>query len=84
MSAPLRVTVLDAWDAIPLVPAAGETIASLKRRALEAARVIEDPAAFVVKHLGATIRDEAQAPAALGIPEGAALIVLRARRTAVR
>ena len=52
--------------------------------ALEAARVVEAPAAFVVKHLGATIRDEGQTPAALGIPDGAGLIVLRARRTAVR
>jgi len=84
VTAPLRVTVLDAWDAIPLVPGSDETIAGLKRRALEAARVVEAPAAFVVKHLGATIRDEEQTPAALGIPDGAGLIVLRARRTAVR
>ena len=84
MTAPLRVTVLDAWDAIPLVPGPDETIAGLKQRALEAARVVEAPAAFVVKHLGATIRDEHQTPAALGIPDGAGLIVLRARRTAVR
>jgi hypothetical protein len=84
MSAPLRVTVLDAWDAIPLVPGPDETIAGLKRRALDTARVVEDPAAFEVKYLGAAIRDEQQTPATLGIPEGAGLIVLRVRRTAVR
>lgn len=84
MTAPLRVTVLDAWDAIPLVPGSGETIAGLKQRALDAARVTASPSAYVVKHLGIEIRDEHATPSALGIPEGAGLIVLRRGRVPVR
>lgn len=84
MSAPLRVTVLDAWDAIPLVPRPDETIAGLKQRALEAARVTHTPSDYVVKHLGIELRDEHATPSALGIPAGAGLIVLRRRRIPVR
>lgn len=80
----LRVTVLDAWDEITLPFEPGQRVDAVKRAALEAARVPGDPAGFTVKYLGAELRDEQQTVAEAGLPDGAALIVLRRRRRAVR
>ncbi len=80
----LRVTVLDTWDEIALPLEANQTVAAIKQAALEAARVPDDPGAFAVKYLGAELRDEQQTVAEAGFPDGAALIVLRRRRRAVR
>lgn len=84
MNGGLRVTVLDAWDEIALPRDGGQSIAAVKRAALEAARVTADPGAFTVKYLGAEVRDEDRTIDEVGVPEGAALIVLRRRRRAVR
>lgn len=80
----VRVTVLDAWDAIAL-PWRGETtVAAIKREALDAARVVDDPTRFVVKFRGYEIADEHRTLADAAIPPDGALIVLRRRRRAVR
>jgi hypothetical protein len=81
---PIRVMVLDAWDQIPLSPTGQTTIADLKRQALGAARVPDDPAGFVVKFRGGELRDESRTLAAEAIPPGAQLIVLRRHRRPVR
>lgn len=80
----LRVTVLDAWDELPLPRRADQTLADLKRAALVAARIPDDPAAFVLKFRGAELLDERRTVADAGLPDNAALIVLRRRRRAVR
>lgn len=80
----LRVTVLDAWDEVALPKHPDQTLAALKRAALEAARIPDDPAAFVLKFRGAELRDEQQTVAEAALPDNAALIVLRRRRRAVR
>ncbi len=84
MNSGLRVTVLDSWDEIHIPRDATQTVAEVKRAALEAARVAGDPEGFEVKYLGAELRDEQQTVADAGVPDGAALIVLRRRRRAVR
>jgi len=86
MSSPLnvRVTVLDAWDAIALELAASTTIGDVKRHALTAARVVADPAAFQVKFRGVELPDESRSLAEVSFPNGGALIVLRRRRRAVQ
>jgi hypothetical protein len=80
----IRVTVLDTWDEITIPRDADQTVASVKRAALDAARVAGDPDDFEVKYLGAELRDERQTVGLAGVPDGAALIVLRRRRRAVR
>lgn len=81
----LRVTVADAWNVCALEARKNETVAEVKRRALEAARI--DPARadrYAVKIGGALVRDEARTLADERVPDGGALIVLAARRRAVR
>ncbi len=80
----LRVTVLDTWDEIRLPRLGAQTLAELKRTALDAARVTGDPAAFMLKFGGAELRDESQSVDGAGLPDDAAVIVLRRRRRAVR
>ncbi len=80
----LRVTVLDVWDEVSLPKHPGQTLADVKRAALEAARIPDDPAAFVLKFHGAELRDESRTVADAALPDNAALIVLRRRRRAVR
>jgi len=86
MNSPLsvRVTVLDAWDAIALELAASTSIADVKRHALNAARVVADPAAFQVKFRGVELPDESRSLADVAFPTGGALIVLRRHRRAVQ
>jgi hypothetical protein len=80
----LRVTVLDTWDEIPLDLPASTSLAAVKRAALTAARVTANPAEFVLKFRGATLRDESRTLADTGVPADAGLIALRGRRLAVR
>lgn len=80
----LRVMVHDAWDTVPLAPAADATVADVKAAALAAARITRAPAEYGVKFRGAELRDEALTLAAAGIPDDANLIVLRRRRRPVR
>ena len=86
MTSPLsvRVTVLDAWDAVALELTASTTIADVKRHALDAVRVVADPTAFLVKFRGAELPDESRSLADVDFPSGGALIVLRRHRRAVQ
>lgn len=81
---PVRVTVLPVWDDVPLELPGSATVAEVKRRALEAARAKGAPEEFTVKFRGIELRDESASLEAAGIPSGAALVVLRRRRVAVR
>lgn len=83
-SLPVRVTVLEAWDDVTLNLPAETTLTEVKRRALDAVRVVEDPADFLVKFRGAELPDESRTLADVAFPAGGALIVLRRRRRAVR
>lgn len=80
----LRVTVLDAWDAIPLDLSPATTIEAVKRQALDAARVVAPPADFLVKFRGVELAEESRSLADVDFPSGGALIVLRRRRRAVQ
>lgn len=80
----LRVTVLDAWDEVTLPRRADQRLVDLKREALVAARIPDDPAAFVLKYRGAELFREERTVGEAGLPDNAALIVLRRRRRAVR
>jgi hypothetical protein len=81
---PLRVTVLDSWDAVPLEVPPGTTPAELKRMALARMGIRRPAEGYVVKYNGAELFDEHRSLADLGIPPHAALIVLQRRRMAVR
>jgi hypothetical protein len=80
---PLRVMVQDAWDEIRLDLPAATTLAELKRRALDAARVVRDPGTYLLKFRGAELRDESQSLAEAGLVPNGALIVLPRRRRPV-
>ena len=80
----LRVTVQDAWDAIPLELPASTPISDLKLRALAMAHVTGDPQGYEVKFRGASLRDESATLADARVVDQAALIVLPVRRQAVR
>lgn len=81
----VRVWVTDVWDVVELHLAPHSTVAELKATALAAATGRrEDRAGHVVKYRGALVPDEGQTLAALGVPDGAPLIVLPAQRQPVR
>lgn len=81
----LRVTVVDAWRVCPLEAKANEKIGAVKQRSLAAAHIAPARAPdYVVKFGGALVADEASSLADLAVPDGAALVVLPARRRAVR
>ncbi len=81
----LRVTVADTWAVCALRARANEALAAVKARALAAARIEPERAAeYAIKFGGALVGDERRSLADLGVPEGAALVVLAARRRAVR
>lgn len=79
-SLPLRVTVLDTWDEIPLDLPPETAVGELKRRALQASRVTRSPADYQVKYLGAELMDEGATLTESGVVANAALIVLSRRR----
>lgn len=81
----LRVTVTDVWDTVVYEAAPDATVGDVKAACLaEATGRAVDPAAYQVKFRGALVLDETIALDALGAGEGAALIVLPARRRPVR
>jgi hypothetical protein len=80
----LRVTVEDAWDEVPLDLPPGTSLAELKRRALDATKVIGDPDGYVLKFRGAELFDESRSLADAGLVPNGALIVLPRRRRPVR
>jgi len=81
---PLRVTVLDVWDEVPLELSAGASLAELKRKALAATRVTRDPAQYVLKFRGFELQDESKSLADAGLVPNGAVIVLPKRRRPVR
>ncbi len=81
----LRVTVTDTWDTVALDVAPTRSLADVKREALlQATDRPVDPAEYLVKFRGGLVLDERATVADLGLPDGAALIVLPARRHPVR
>jgi len=80
----LRVTVLDGWKPMTLEARANERIASVKARALAAAGIAAERAADYVVKFGGALVDERRSLSELAVPNGAALVVLSARRRAVR
>lgn len=81
---PLRVMVLDAWDAVTLDLPLSTSLGDLKREALGRARVRGDPDAYLVKFRGAVLDDERRSLQEAGVPANAPLIVLSRHRRPVR
>jgi hypothetical protein len=81
---PLRVMVQDVWDEVRLDLPPGTSLSEVKRRALDLARVVRDPAGYVLKFRGAELQDETQSLADAGLVPNGALIVLPRRRRPVR
>jgi len=80
----VRVTVTDAWDTVRLSVPSDQTVHAVKTQALGKALTRADIDAYQVKFRGAVVLDESRSLADLGVPTGAALIVLPARRRPVR
>jgi hypothetical protein len=81
---PLRVMVEEAWDEIDLNVPTATRVGELKRMALEATRISQDPSAYLLKFRGAELDDESRTLAEAGLVPNGALIVLRRRRRPVR
>lgn len=81
---PVRVMVQDAWDEVQLDLPPGTSLAEVKRRALDATRVVRNPAEYLLKFRGAELQDETQSLAEAGLVPNGALIVLPRRRRPVR
>jgi hypothetical protein len=81
---PVRVMVQDAWDEVRLDLRSVTPLSEVKRRALEATKVVRDPAAYVLKFRGAELLDESRSLAEAGVVPNGALIVLPKRRSPVR
>jgi hypothetical protein len=80
---PVRVMVTDAWDEVPLQLPTTATLGDLKRQALEATRIVRDPAGYLVKYRGAELDDDLSLADA-GVVPNAPLIVLGRKRRPVR
>jgi hypothetical protein len=80
----VRVMVQDVWDEIAFAVPATTSLAELKRRALETARVNRDAGEYVLKFRGAELPDESQSLTDAGIAPNGAVIVLPRHRRPVR
>jgi len=77
---PVRVTVLDNWDALAFDLPADTPVAALKDRALRGARITRPADGYLVKYLGAEVSDESASLAEIGVaPHGALIVMARAR-----
>jgi hypothetical protein len=76
--------VQDAWDEVALELPESTPLAEVKRRALQATKVIRDPNGYVLKFRGAELADETRSLADAGLVANGALIVLPRRRRPVR
>ncbi len=74
----------DAWDDITLSLPAGTAVGAVKQQVLDVVGEQDAPDEFVVKFRGIEVRNEAASLSDADIPDGAALIVLRRRRRAIR
>jgi hypothetical protein len=81
---PVRVMVQDAWDEVRLDLSNATSLSEVKRRALEATKVVRDPAGYVLKFRGAELLDESRSLAQAGVVPNGALIVLPKRRSPLR
>lgn len=81
---PVRVMVQDVWDEVLLELPSSTPLAELKRRALEATRVVQDPRGYLLKFRGAELEDESRSLADAGLVPNGALIVMPRRRRPVR
>lgn len=81
---PIRVMVQDVWDEVALDLPSATPLAEVKRRALEATRVLRDPEGYVLKFRGAELQNESESLAQAGVVPNGALIVLPKRRRPVR
>ncbi len=81
----VRVWVTDVWDAVELPVTPGHTFAQVKSASLEEAtgRSV-DPSDYAIKFRGAVVPDESETLDAAGVPNGAPMIVIPARRRPVR
>ena len=81
----LRVTVTDAWRTVALRLPAGTAAGEAKRQALAGAGIDARRAAdYVLKFGGTPVGDEARRLDAIGVPDGAGLVVCPRRRRPVR
>jgi hypothetical protein len=83
-SLPVRIMVQDVWDAVRLDLPGATPLTEVKRRALEATRVMRDPDAYVLKFRGAELQNESDSLAQAGVVPNGALILLPKRRRPVR
>lgn len=81
---PVRVMVQDAWDEVMLDLSPATSLAELKRRALDATRVVRNPAGYLLKFRGAELADESLSLSDAGLVPNGAVIVLPRRRRPVR
>lgn len=81
---PVRVMVQDAWDEVMLDLPPATSLAELKRRALDATRVVRNPAGYLLKFRGAELADESLSLSDAGLVPNGAVIVLPRRRRPVR
>jgi hypothetical protein len=76
--------VEDVWDKVLLELPTSTPVGEIKRRALAATRVRQDPSNYVLKHRGAELTDESRSAIDAGLVPNSALIVLARRRRPVR
>ena len=81
----IRAQLADAWDAVRIVVAPGETVNNVKLRALEALDPGADaPGEYLVTYRGVRILDENVSLADAGVVKGATLFVAHRHRRPVR
>lgn len=80
----LRIRMHEAWDDVNLMLPEETSVRDMKRQVLEIVGEHAPDSEFMVKFRGVELRDEALALRDAGIPDDAALIILRRRRRAVR
>jgi len=81
---PLRVMVEDVWNEVLLELPRETPVGEIKRQALRASHVTEDPALYVLKFRGAELSEESRSAEEAGLVPNGALIVLARRRRPVR
>ena len=81
---PLRVMVEDVWNEVHLQLPSDTAVGEIKRQALLASHVTEDPAGYLLKFRGAELSEESRSAADSGLVPNGALIVLARRRRPVR
>lgn len=84
-TATVRVWVTDMWDAVELPVTPSHTFAQVKSASLEEAtgRSV-DPSDYAIKFRGTVVPDESETLDAAGVPNGAPMVVVPARRRPVR